>query len=76
MMYYEEKWIDGWLWHRDTIDGPWVTASAEQVIARMRKSLELVVEATNIPEERKSDLAWLKTALLAARGAALNALGR
>jgi hypothetical protein len=43
-MYYEEKWIDGWLWWRRTLDGPWLKATEEQMIARMRKALELVVE--------------------------------
>ena len=42
----------------------------------MRNALELVVEATDCPEHRRSDPAWLRGALLAARGAALTALGR
>lgn len=75
-MYYEEKWVDGWLWWRRTLDGPWVQASEEQMIARMRKALELVVEATEALGDRKTDVAWLRGALLAARAAALAALGR
>jgi hypothetical protein len=75
-MYYEEKWIDGWLWRRRSPDGEWVRATDEQMIGRMRKALDLVVEATDCPEFRKSDLAWLRSALLAARAAALTALGR
>jgi hypothetical protein len=42
----------------------------------MRNALELVVEATDGPEHRKRDPAWLRGALLAARAAALTALGR
>jgi hypothetical protein len=42
-MYYEEKWIDGWLWYRRTLDGPWLKASEDQMIARMRNALELVL---------------------------------
>ena len=75
-MYYEEKWIDGWLWYRRTLDGPWLKSSEDQMIARMRNALELVVEATDGPEHRKRDPAWLRGALLAARAAALTALGR
>jgi hypothetical protein len=75
-MHYEEKWVDGWLWYRHSFDGPWVTASDEQMVGRMRKALELIVEATEVPDDKRSDLVWLRTALLAARGAALNALGR
>jgi hypothetical protein len=75
-MYYEEKWIDGWLWWRRTLDGPWLKATEVQMIARMRNALELVVEATDGPEYRKMDVAWLRGALLAARAAALTALGR
>ena len=75
-MYYEEKWVDGWLWYRRGMNGPWLTASDEKMITRMRKALELVVEAADIPEDKKSDVAWLRTALLAARGAALTALDR
>ena len=26
-MYYEEKWIDGWLWCRREVDGQWLKAS-------------------------------------------------
>ena len=75
-MYYEEKWVDGWLWYRHATDGPWLTASDEHMIGRMRKSLELVIEATDIPEDKKSDVAGSGSALLAARGAALTCLGR
>ena len=52
-MYYEEKWVDGWLWYRHATDGPWVTASEEHMIGRMRKSLELVIEATDIARRQK-----------------------
>jgi hypothetical protein len=75
-MYYEEQWRDGWLWHRRSLDGPWARASEQEMIARMRKALELVVEATDCPEHRRGDPAWLRGALLAARAAALTALGR
>ena len=75
-MYYEEKWVEGWLWYRHAFDGPWVTASDEQMVARMRKALELIVEATHVPDDRKQDLNWHKGAILAARGAARTALGR
>jgi hypothetical protein len=37
------------------------------MIARMRNALELVVEATDGPQHRKRDPAWLRGALLAAR---------
>ena len=46
------------------------------MISRMRKALELVVEITDYPEHKKNDSSWLRSALLAARGAALSALGR
>ncbi len=75
-MYYEEQWRDGWLWYRGSLDGPWAKASEQEMLARMRNALELVVEATDCPEHRRSDVAWLRGALLAARGAALTALGR
>jgi hypothetical protein len=75
-VHYEEKWMDGWLWYRRTLDGPWVRAPEAQMISRMRRALELVIEATDGPEDRKSDLAWLRGALLTARAAALGALGR
>ena len=75
-MHYEEKWVDGCLWYRRQLDGPWITASDELMAARMRSALELVVEATDVPEEKGSDVAWLRSALLAARGVALTALGR
>ena len=38
----------------------------------MRKALELVVEATDGHEHKKSDLAWQRGALLTARAVALN----
>jgi hypothetical protein len=75
-MYYEEQWREGWLWIRRSLDGPWVEASEAQMIAWMRHALELVVEATDCPEGRRLDPAWLRGALLAARAAALTALGR
>jgi hypothetical protein len=75
-MYYEEKWVDGWLWYRRTVDGPWTHASDQRMVERMRKALELVVDATDCPEERRDDAAWLRGALLAARGAALTVLGQ
>jgi hypothetical protein len=74
-MYYEEKWVDGWLWHRRSVDGEWSRVSDQEMIARMRKALELVIEATDCPEQRRHDLPWLRGALLAARAAALTALG-
>jgi hypothetical protein len=75
-MYYEEQWRDGWLWRRRSIDGPWSKASDQEMIARMHQALEVVVEVTDCPEERRGDPAWLRGALLAARAAALTALGR
>ena len=75
-MYYEEQWRDGWLWVRRSLDGPWIKASKAQMIVRMRHALELVVEATDCPDARRNDPAWLRGALLAARAAALTALGR
>jgi hypothetical protein len=75
-MYYEEQWRDGWLWIRRSLEGPWVQASEAQMIARMRHALELVVEATDCPADRRNDPAWLRGALLASRAAALTALGR
>lgn len=74
-MHYEEKWIDGWLWCRRRLDEPWIRASDEQIIARLRTALALVIEATDIADERRTDLSWLRGALLAARSAALSALG-
>ena len=75
-VYYEEKWIEGWLWYRRSLEEPWSQASEREMIARMRTALELVVEATDCPEAKRSDPAWLRGALLAARAAALAALGR
>jgi len=74
-MHYEEKWIDGWLWCRRRLDEPWTRASDEQMIARLRTALALVIGATDIADERRTDLSWLRGALLAARSAALSALG-
>ena len=34
-MYYEEKWINGWLWTRGLPDAPFAKASVETVIARL-----------------------------------------
>ena len=76
VMYYEEKWIDGWLWRRREVDGQWLKASDEQMITRMRKALEFVVAGTDGYEHKQTDLAWLRSSLMAARGAALAALGR
>lgn len=73
-MHYEEKWVDGWLWRRVSPHGQWDKVSEGQMIARMRLALELVLEATDCPEHRRGDVAWLRGALLAARGAALTAL--
>jgi hypothetical protein len=75
-MHYEQKWADGRLWYRHAAHGPWLTASDERMCERLRKGLELVLEATDIPEGKRSDAAWLRSALMAARGAAMNALGR
>jgi hypothetical protein len=75
-MYYEEKWIDGWLWCRRELDGQWRKATDEQMITRMRKALEFVVAGTDGYEYKQTDLAWLRSSLMAARGAALAALGR
>ena len=75
-MHYEEKWVDGWLWYRHAADGPWLTATDKQMVERMRKALELVVEAADVPEDKKSDVAWLRIALLAAKGAAMITLRR
>jgi hypothetical protein len=75
-VHYEEKWMDDWLWHRHAPHGQWVKASEEQMISRMRKALELIIEATDGHEDKKSDLAWLRAALLTARAAALGSLGR
>jgi hypothetical protein len=75
-VHYEEKWMDDWLWHRRAPHGPWVKASEEQMISRMRKALELIIETIDGHEHKKSDLAWLRGALLTARAAALGALGR
>ena len=75
-MHYEEKWVNGWLWYRRQMDGPWVTASDEMMASRMRSALELVVEATDLPKDKGLDVAWLRSSLLAARGVALTALGR
>jgi len=43
---------------------------------RLRKALGLVIEAADVPEGEGSDAAWLRSALMAAKGAAMNALGR
>jgi hypothetical protein len=75
-VYYEEKWIEGWLWYRRSLEEPWSQAGEREMIARMRTALELVIEATDCPEAKRSDPAWLRGALLAARAAALAALGR
>jgi hypothetical protein len=75
-MHYEQKWADGRLWYRHAANGPWLTASDERMCERLRKALELVIEATDVPEGKRSDAAWLRSALMAARGAAMNALGR
>ena len=75
-MYYEEKWIDGWLWCRREVDGQWLKTTDEQMITRMRKALEFVVAGTDGYEHKQTDLAWLRSSLMAARGAALAALGR
>ena len=74
-MHYEEKWLDGWLWRRLSPHGQWSRVSSDEMMARMRHALALVLEATDCPEHRKNDVAWLRGALLAARGAALTALG-
>ena len=74
-MHYEEKWMDGWLWRRLSPHSQWHKASSEEMMARMRHALALVLEATDCPAHRKNDVAWLRGALLAARGAALTALG-
>jgi len=73
-MHYEERWADGWLWRRVSPHDQWDKVSEGQMIARMRHALELVLEATDCPEHRKSDVAWLRGALLAARGAAFTAM--
>ena len=75
MTHYEEKFSQGWLWYRKALDEPWQQASSEQVLSRMRSALELVAEATEIPNDKRSDAVWLRGALLAARAAALAALG-
>jgi hypothetical protein len=54
-MYYEEKGIDGWLWWRRTPDGPWEKASDQQMTARMRKALAMVVEAADYPEHKRQE---------------------
>jgi hypothetical protein len=74
-MYYEERWIDGWPWFRRTLDGPWTKMTEEQMVARLRNALGLVIEATDGFEHRRSDLAWLRGAVLTSRAAARNALG-
>ena len=74
-MYYEEQWIDGWPWYRRTLDGPWEKMSEEQMIARLRNALGLVIEATDGFEHKKNDLVWLRGAVLTSRAAARNALG-
>ena len=53
-MYYEEQWRDGWLWYRGSLDGPWAKASEQEMLARMRNALELVVEATDCPKHRRA----------------------
>jgi hypothetical protein len=53
-----------------------VKASDQQMIARMRKALEMVIEAADYPEHKRSDPEWLRGALLAAKSAARLALGR
>ena len=73
-MHYEEKWMDGWLCAWVSPHGQWDKVPEKQMIARMRHALELVLEATDFPEHRRSDVAWLRGTLLAARGAALTAL--
>ena len=75
-MYYEEKWIDGWPWCRRTVDAPWGKVPDEQMFARMRNALALIIEVTDCPERSRDDSAWLRGTLLAARAAALTALGR
>jgi hypothetical protein len=74
-MYYEERWIDGWPWYRRALDGPWSRMSEDQMIARLRNALGLVIEATDGFEHKKNDLAWLRGAVLTSRAAARNALG-
>ena len=46
------------------------------MISRMRKALELIIETTNGHEHKKSDLAWLRAAILTTRATALGSLGR
>jgi len=75
-MHHEEKWLDGWLWCRRSPHGEWEKASEAQMIARMRKALTLVVAAAEVPAHKSDDPAWLHGALLAAKSAALLALGR
>jgi hypothetical protein len=74
-MYYEEKWIDGWLWYRRALDEPWRKVSDEYMIARMRHALELIVDATDGSERGERGLSWLRCSLLAVKAIALTALG-
>jgi len=75
-MHYEEKSVEGWLWHRRVPYGEWKKASEEQMISRLRNALEAIAETTDCPERRKADVVWLRGALLTARATALTALGR
>lgn len=75
MTHYEEKFSQGWLWYRRQLDEPWQRASNEHMLGRMRSALELIVEATDLPDNKRGDAAWLRGALMAARAAALAALG-
>ena len=75
-MHYEEKWVDGWIWCRHSLHGEWERASEEVMMSRMRTALEAIVEITEASDKQRSDLAWLRGALLAAGAAALGALGR
>jgi hypothetical protein len=75
-MHYEEKSVEGWLWHRRVPHGGWEKASGERMIGRLRGALEAIAETTDCPERRKTDVVWLRGALLTARATALSALGR
>ena len=76
-MYYEEKWIEGWLWYRRSLEEPWSPggrAGDDRADAHARSNWWS--KSTDCPEAKRSDPAWLRGALLAARAAALAALGR
>lgn len=75
-MYYAERWVDGWLWWRPTPDGSWLCASQERMIERLREALRTVSNVSLFPDHKRDDAEFLRGSMMAARGAALTALGQ